>query len=352
MITDNLNATYQEQARQHFNAAHYDAAVDDHVATTLSQFKEITRTYSLFHLSFAFLACLELIAFVLFFSFLTQSTILAFSFAGILLTGFAYFVLLFYFQAKKPEQLICLRRSFLEQCCSLLPFEPKTREYHLCSARALESLIEQLHGQETTYYSLFSSFKTLGPLMQKFSIWSHWKDLHQMKEILLHMVIKENIELIKTAPTDLEHHASLAGAYGILAKHYQDPRKSNPQADPPWVSPEYASLEMIEKFKRSAWRAIEEYKILDTYAPNDPWVYAQMAAIYHDLGLPEEEIRQYETLLTIRPNEKEILFRLGVLYFSQGKNAQALRLYEQLSHAKDSKAEELLSYYDAYTIVD
>ena len=173
-----------------------------------------------------------------------------------------------------------------------------------------------------------------------------------MKETLLHMVIKENIELIKTKPTDLEHHASLAEAYRLLTKHYQDPRKANPVHEPLYVSPEYASQEMLDKFQRSAHRALEEFKILDTYAPNDPWVHAQMASIYHDLELPEEEIRAYEAILRIRPDETEILFRLGVLYFSQGRNAQALCLYEQLHEAQDNKAAELLSYYDAYAIVD
>jgi tetratricopeptide (TPR) repeat protein len=352
MLIEHTSPGYQDQVRQHFNTAGFDAAVDDDVGQALTQFKEITRNYTLFHVCFASLGVLELFAFVLFFSFLTQSTMLAFSLAGILLTGFAYFVLLFYLQAKKPEQLLNVRRSFLDKSRRLLPFEPGMREYHLCSARALESLVNQLHEQANAHSSFFSSFKTLGPLIQKFTLWAHWKDLHQMQEALLHLVIRENIALIKTAPTDLEHHASLANAYWILAQHYQDPRIANPAADPLWVSPEYASLEMQEKFKRSALRAIEEYKILDTFAPNDPWVYAQMASIYHALGLPEEEIRQYETILNIHPDEKEILFRLGVLYFSQGRNAQALRLYEQLSLAKDSKAEELLSYYDAYAHAD
>src|SRR5262245_26633332 len=78
----------------------------------LSFFKQVTRHYALFHITFFSLAIFELFAFVLFFSFLTRSTIFAFSLAGLFLTAFSYFVLLFYFQAKKPQQLLELRSRF------------------------------------------------------------------------------------------------------------------------------------------------------------------------------------------------------------------------------------------------
>lgn len=205
----------------------FEQHVDTHAAQAITQFKEITRQYALFHITFFCLACCELFAFVLFFSFLTQSAILAFSLAGIFLTGFAYFVLLFYFQAKKPEQLLELRRSFLESCQASLPVEKMDNEYHLLLTHALHRLIHQLHGQESTYYALPASFHTLAPLLKKFSVWCHWKDLHQMKEILLLMVVKEQIELIKLSPSNLEHHAALASTYVALLQHYQDPSSLN-----------------------------------------------------------------------------------------------------------------------------
>jgi tetratricopeptide (TPR) repeat protein len=104
---------------------------------------------------------------------------------------------------------------------------------------------------------------------------------------------------------------------------------------------------MYEKFKLSAFRAIEELRILDAYAPNDPWVHSQLAAVYQDLGMIDKEIQEYEAILKLSPKDHDILFRLGVLYFSQGRNAQALNLYEKLKDLKESKAEELLSYYGA-----
>lgn len=328
------------------NTLHFQEQLEGHAAKASEEFKEITRRYAIFHMSFFLLACLELLAFALFFSFLTKSTILAFSLAGIFLTGFTYFVLLFYYQAKKPEQLIELRQTFLEACKTLLPFEKSSYEYHLSLGASLHHLFNQLHRQEYTYYSLPKTFKTLAPLMQKFSVWTHWKDLHQMKEFLLLMMIKEHIELVKISPTDLETHSTLANSYRLLATHYQDPKISQPHAEHIWISPEYYTTEMQKKFERAAWKAIEEYKILDYYAPKEPWVHLQLASIFHDLGLVEEEIREYEAILKATPQDKEALFQLAVLYFKQGLNAQALQLYEQLKNMNEKRAEQLLTHYE------
>ncbi len=352
MTTTETFQKSQQHSRMHFNTSLFEEQVSKHTANAIEAFKVITRQYAVFHISFFALGCLELLSFALFFSFLTKSTILAFSMAGIFLTGFAYFVLLFYFQAKKPEQLLDVRQTFLEHCQTSLPFEKGASEYHLSLGHSLYHFYNLLHRQEYTYYSLPSTFKTLAPLIQKFSVWCHWKDLHQMKEILLLMLIKEHIELVKIAPTDLETHSGLANSYRILSKHYQDPRIVHPEIEHLWVSPEYQSPDMLHKFEKASWRAVEEFKILDYYAPNDPWVHSQLAAIFHDLNKAEEEIREYETILKASPHDREVLFRLGILYFEQGHNAQALRLYEQLKKIKDSKAEDLLAYYDAYVVED
>ncbi len=124
------------------------------------------------------------------------------------------------------------------------------------------------------------------------------------------------------------------------------------KAEMVWVPPDYFSEETQQKFTSAAERAIEEFKILDDYAPNDQWVHAQLASLYHDIGLPEQEILEFEKMLKIAPQDRQILFRLGVLYFQQGYNAKGLRVYEQLKKSKDKKADELISYYDAYVISD
>jgi hypothetical protein len=330
-------------AHSHFNRP----SLEDRICNeALEDFKQVTRQYALFHILFFSIAVLELAAFVFFFSFLTKTMIFSFSLAGLFLTGFTYFVLLLYFQAKKPNQLLEVQIHFLEALDSALPFEKRTAEHYLALATALSHLLSKLHRLEYSYYSVPASFKTLSPLMQKFSAWTHWKDLHQMKELLLLKKIKQQIELIKLNPTDLETHACLANSYLILSQLYLDPRKLYPDEEHFWVSPDYASLEMLQKFKQTSFRASEEYKILDFYAPNTPWVHAQLALIYHHLDLFHEEIREYETILNILPNDYETLFRLGVLYFKQGLSAQGLRIYEQLKKSSEEKASELIANYD------
>lgn len=311
----------------------------------LDAFKQVTRQYALFHITFFCIGVLELTAFILFFSFLTKSTIFAFSLAGLFLTGFTYFVLLFYFQARKPQQLLDLRSSFANACKAALPFRSGDPACHMAISASLQRMLTTLHRQEYSYYSLPASFETLSPLMQKFSVWTHWKDLHQMKELLLLMIIKEKIEVVKLQPTDLEAHAHLADAYLALSRLYMDPRKLYPHEEHLWVSPEYSSPEMVEKFRKAASKAVEEYKILDAYAPNDPWVHAQLADIFRSLEMPQEEMREYEAILKVSANNREVLLRLGILYFEHGFSAQALKLYDALKNSGDPKAEELIAYY-------
>src|SRR5580704_11266334 len=103
-----------DTARFSFDKAIFSEQIDRFSSVALEDFKQVTRQYALFHITFFSLAVFELIAFVLFFSFLTKTAIFAFSLAGLFLTAFSYFVLLFYFQAKKPDQLIQVRKTFLD----------------------------------------------------------------------------------------------------------------------------------------------------------------------------------------------------------------------------------------------
>ena len=330
-----------------FNKTIYEEKTDHFCSEALDDFKQVTMQYALFHITFFSIGILELAAFVLFFSFFTKTTMFAFSLAGIFLSVFTYFVLLFYFQAKKPQQLLDVRESFVRASRNLLPFHPGTPEFHLGTASSLQKMLTTLHRQEYSYYSLPATFETLSPLMQKFSVWTHWKDLHQMKELLLLTIIKQRIELIKLQPTDLEAHARLADAYLALSRLYMDPRKLYLNEEHPWVSPEYNSPEMLEKFRKAALRSVEEYKILDFYAPSDPWVHAQLAGIYRTLDLPLDEIREYEAILKTSSGDPEIFLRLGTLYFEHGFSAQALQLYEILKRNDDAKADELIAQYGA-----
>lgn len=255
--------------------------------------------------------------------------------------------MLFYFQAKKSQQIEELRDHFVAQYKEVVSFEQEDGEYHMAQIHALYYMLSQFHRQEYSYYPLSSAFQTLSLLTKKFSIWTHWKDVHHIKESLLMMIVKEYVKLIQLKPTDLEVHVGLATTFVSLTKLYRDPRKSFPEEEHLWVSPDYYSEEMDAKFKRAALRAIEELRILDTYAHKDPWVHSQLAAIYQDLGIMDKEIKEYETILTLSPKDQNILLRLGILYFSQGRSAQALGLYERLKELNLAKAQDLLSYYGA-----
>jgi hypothetical protein len=334
-----------------FNAALFEEQVHRHCAQALDKFGSITRYYALFHILFFSALLVELLSFLLFFPFFAKSSILAFSLAIIFLTSFSYFVMVFYFQAKKPEQFTQLRDAYLEASKNELPFEPGTSAYHLSLSHAARHLVTMLHNQESKYYPYLKRFPTLFSLLKKFSIWSHWKDVHKMKELLLFLAIHEHIQLVKSEPTDLEAHASLADTYCALCKLYMAPAKHSSE-EMIWIPPAYFSEEMRQKFTFAAERAIEEFKILDDYAPNDRWIHAQLASLYHDLELPEQETLEYEKMLKIAPQDRNILFRLGVLYFQQGYNAKGLRIYEQLKKSKDKKADELISYYNAYITSD
>ena len=348
MFASTSSPSASKERRFSFDPALFQEKLQNYCSEAIAQFKRITRYYAIFHMAFFGLAISLLFCFLLFFSFFTQSAMLAFFLAALFLTGFSYFVLLFYFQAKKPEQLTQLRNTFVDSCLSSLPYSKDSPESHVAISYALSHLAALLHRQEYNYYPLPTQFKNLSPLIEKFSVWTHWKDLHQMKEMLLLLSIHEHICLVKAHPTDLEAHAALAVKYIDLSRIYKDPKDQD--GEPIWIPADYSTAQMKDKFRLAAERAIEEFIILNDYVPNDPWVHAQLASLYHNLGRFELEIQEYETLLRISPHDKEVLFRLGVLYFQQGHNAKGLKIYEQLQRTKEGKSEELISFYDAFLL--
>lgn len=314
--------------------------------TTLEDFKQITRQYALFHISFFSAIFLELTAFVLFFSFLTQTTTLAFSLAALFFTAFTYFILLFYLQAKKPEDILRLKNTFIALCAQTTPSQATPDEIYAFKVHALEQFLVELHQQEYTYYSLPSSLTTLSPLMEKFSAWVHWKDLHKIKELILLELVHTHVAQIKLKPTDPQIHASLAKTYEDLAWIHTDPQKRNPDKVMSWVPPEYHSADMLHRRKQALLKALEEYKIVSAYAPEEPWIYPALASVYRELDCPAEEIQCYETLLKLIPTHPDLSLRLGSLYFEQGLNARGLDIYQQLLSINAPQAAELISFYE------
>lgn len=314
-----------------------------------AKFTRVNRRFVLFHAFFLFLISLEVISFGLLFSRFVQTTVMAFWLAGIFLTVFTYLVLLFYLQGRWPEKLMQLRDQYMESAQSCIPFDPGTLEYHCCISEAIVYFISTLTipSIESRLVLFSETFTYLG---EKFRIWTRWKSLLKLKEMLVLSSIQEHIRWIKSDPSDLEAHASLASNYVALATLYQDPKKLALNENLSWMPPEYTSDEMRKKFEVALERALEEYHIINDYAPNDPWVHAQRASLYKELERVDQEQGEYEKILEMDPENGEILFRLGILYFRKGENAKGLKIYDHLKRLDPERGQEIISQYDAYSV--
>lgn len=309
-----------------FDDAFFQNNLPQYYRAILKDFRRITHSFVSFNLLFLTLFASELFLFFFFLSFLSKSAYFAFALGGIFLTCFSYFVLLFYHQAKKPEQFVALKEQFLQSCRQVLSLPAGEVQHHLSLAEALSNLSSYLNDFEWNFYNVPRFLSPFSNLVSRFSAYCYGEDVFKMKHLLLQAAVEEHLKQIRSTPTDLEVHASLANTYIALSKIYQGPLYE-------------------EEIKKTARLAIEEFRILSQYAPNDPWVHEQLAVGYHDLGMCEEEMKEIETLLKLRSQDKEILYRLGSLYFSQGMNAKGLQIYEELKRANFKKAEDLISSY-------
>ncbi len=316
------------------------------VDRTLKEFQGLTRRYALFHGIFLAAFVMELLSLLIFMQFMYKSVIFAVVVGLTFLTVFTYFVLRFYFQTKKPEQFVTLRNEFLREAFA----NGESQKWSSDKLLPIYELLQRLEGQESQYYSLPSFLQTLSPLVEKFSVWCHWEDVQWMKETLHLNALRKLFDFVKKHPTDLELHRTLAASYILLYQIYQMPKASS--AFDSFIERQYSSPEVLEKFEKAASSALEELKVVMNYSPNDAWALSQMAKVYHDLGLFQEEKKAYETLLALRPQDNEIHFRLGKLYFELGLMAQGLHLYQELQGRKDPKAHELIQHYDAYYLSD
>lgn len=295
----------------------------------LKEFKKVTHSFVTFNLLFFTLFVTEVTLFTAFFSSMIKSSLFAVALGGVFLTVFSYFILLFYFQAKKPEQLHQLKEQFIQSCRQILPIPEGEPAHHLSIAEALSKLSLYLNDFESTFYKVPPIFSPFARLISKFSTICYKEDVFKMKQMLLQASVEEHLRQIRITPTDLEVHASLANTYVTLSKIY--------------------TLNLEEKHKQTIRLAMEEFYILSHWAPNDPWVHEQLAASYRELNMANEEIAEIEILLKLKPSNNELLFRLGTLYFSKKMNAKGLQIYEELFKANYKKAEELIQSYGTHT---
>jgi tetratricopeptide (TPR) repeat protein len=305
----------------------------------LKEFQLLTRKYALFHAAFLSAFVLELLILLIFMPFLAKTLALAAIIALTFLTVFTYFVLRFYFQTRKPQQFVILRDKFLSA------FLKDTEvNWSAEKLRPIYELLQKLQGQESQCYSLFGFLQPLAPLVEKFSVWCHWEDVHWMKETLHLHALRKLLDWVKVYPTDIELHRTIAASYIALYKMYQMPTLST--AFYAFIERQYEAPEMKQRFEKAARSGVEELKVVLRCSPSDPWALTQIAKVYHDLGLKQDERKAYETLLALRPQDGEIHYQLGKLYFELGHMAEGLHLYQELRERKDPKAQKLIEHYD------
>lgn len=304
-----------------------------------------------FHLLFLSLITIEVILLFLFFTFLAQSALLAFGLATVFLTIFSYFILRLYYQTERPDDFRQLKARYMESCKGYIGYVEGHAEKHIALANACCKLANNLHGREYELFVLPAFIRHLIPalqeLLERYSCWLVWQDVHKIKELLLIGAVEEHIKIVKCEPTSLQAHASLANAYVMLSGLYADPRKEEGYEEDKWLPQERFSEEMERKFRLTAERAVEEFKIISAYAPQDPWVHKQLAFSYRDLRMPEAEIKEYEIILSLVPDDLDVQYKLGELYFQQGFNAEGLKAYEVLKRNYFSNADKLIQYYGA-----
>lgn len=311
----------------------------------LDRFQRVLRSYALFNLMFLLFIFFEITYFFVHLTFLAQSFVVAIYVALIFATVFCYFTLRVYFQTNKAEKLVFLKSDFEHACRSIIPESESEVESHLFLAHAYCQMASELHGLEYDIYVCPNWCHYLSASIEKLNCYCFWKDVHFIKELFLNICVNEHIAVVKAEPTNLEAHAALANAYVMLSGLYVDPREIDGMDDDKWIPSQKYGEDFKTKFRATAEKAIEEFKILSDYAPQDPWVHTQLAYSYRDLQMPKEEISEYETLLLICPDDNEVLFKLGKLYFEQGQNAKGLKMYEALKASNYKKAESLISYY-------
>lgn len=293
------------------------------------------------NLLFGFVLLLEASLFLLFFSFFYKSALLAVMLALMLFTFFGFLILKQYLLSQKMNCFEGLLNGLMEELQE--GRTPKDLQNYIANAKTALSLSEKLYDHEYGYYSFLKKIPLLAPWIERLSAYLHWKDVHDVRELLLRAAASEYIAFVRKEPTNPEAHALLANAYVMLSGLYLDPRRFDD--DEKWVPAKKFDERMQEKFQDAAKKAIEEFKILKAYAPNDPWVYSQLAYSYRDLKMPEQEKEAYEAILALRPHDQETRYKLGTLYFKQGENAKGLQVYEALKKVHFAKAEELVKIY-------
>jgi hypothetical protein len=323
-----------------FDTSHFETRLPQMYRVILNHFRKAAQTYVSFNIAFFSLLAVELFLFFTVIPYTGRPILFASSLALFFLSCFSYILLLFYFQAKKPEQVNECKENFIQSCRQHISLPSGEAQHHLSIAEALTKLSLYLQDFECSFYTVPFILSPIKKWIQSFGAHCYWEDVFKMRETLLKSAVEEHLSQIRITPTDLEVHASLANTYVFLSKLYRSL----------FATEKKKYLSFSEKnFRHFTELAIEEFRILNDYAPQDPWVHEQLSIGYKDLEMPSQELKEIEILLKLKPQDKEILFRLGSLCFEQGQNARGLQIYEELKQSNYKKASDLIALYGVST---
>ncbi|MGE3954082.1 MAG: hypothetical protein AB7F31_02650 [Parachlamydiales bacterium] len=311
------------------------------------RFRKMLRRYALFHLIAWIVLAGEGLSLATLFFLSPKSHLAAYGLGLILLSLFSYLALRLYLQGRKPDQFEALRDLYLQSCKGMIHYQEGLADHHLALAGAACKLADGLGFRRLATYPPVRSLRRPLPFWERLLFLAYCRETLQMRTLLLQAAIDEYIKLVRIEPTHLEVHAALANAYVMLSSLYLDPKKAREMGQEETLPRRAYGEEERAAYRQAAQMAVEEFKILEAYAPNDPWVYTQLAYCYHDLRETDKEIAAYERILELCPDDLETLFKLGIRYFQRGETAKGLKVYQQLKGERYSRAESLLAFYGA-----
>ncbi|WP_213358071.1 tetratricopeptide repeat protein [Chlamydiifrater phoenicopteri] len=333
--------TYQEKGAT--SSENFQNILDPLCKKVFYKIRKFLHVQSAYFLGFSVLMFLELSVFLYMFLFSGKTLLPAFVLSCFFLSLFVFLVIRLYFLSKKNDFYEALCSEYLDQALQCTSYAGVIGEQSSISLAASKLSSVLCHSEYDLFSFAYGYFSK--SLLRKISCFCFWQDYFKIREMLLERSVEAYLKVVQTIPTNLEAHVALANAYVTLSGLYADPRKY-PEFDTMfWVPSKKYDGEVEEKFFSVARRAIEEFKILNEYAPGNAWVHSQLAYSYHDLQMPQEEIREYEIVLKLKPKDSETMFKLGVLYFQQGMNAAGLKIYEELKKIDYKKSQSLIKFY-------
>jgi len=327
---------------------HDDVFAEQQNRLFLSQHKylqKVLKRYFSFHCLFLLLLGVEVAALAISYSFLLQTALLALGLSALFVTIFSYLLLHVYLGSKKLELFENSVQNYSQGIKKIIRFRRGIGDHHYALAVSLSKLAALLQGKDREVIRLLFLFGR-GEKSQELNRWFFHRDYLQVRELAMRLAIDELVCLIRDEPTNLELHACLANFHVGLASLFVEYVKGEDLARVEKVHKLPADLR--EKYQEAARCAVEELKILEDFAPHDPWVHTQLALSFHDLQMPEDELKEYEIIQKLKPDDTDTLTNLGRLYFELGQIASGLKTYQHLKRINHIKAKELIEHYGSF----